>query len=87
MVRRGAGGIASLLTLPRELWEALESDLMGMGWTLADIPERLSWRGVWAFLMRCPESSATYRARAKWGEEQEKSQATDVIEAAQAMGW
>lgn len=56
-----AGGIAGLLTAPRELWEAVEADLLGMGFTVADVPGRLSWRALCNWLRWAPRESAVFR--------------------------
>lgn len=58
---RRPGGICGLLDLPREDWEAIESDLLSRGFTLADIPERVSWRAVVAML-RWPWGHAEHLA-------------------------
>lgn len=55
-----AGGILSLLDLPREQWEALESDLMRVGYTAADVPRRLSWRALKAFVAHVRPGDAFY---------------------------
>ena len=67
-----AGGIAALLSQSRESWEAIEADLLPMGWTLADVPHRFGWRPLLAYLRHAPRESAVYRvafgAPAKWGD-------------------
>jgi hypothetical protein len=60
-LRREPGGIVGLLTLPRHYWEAIEADLLAMGWTLADIPRRVSWRALLAYTRTAPRTSALYR--------------------------
>lgn len=55
------GGIRSLLTAPRELWEAIEADLLRSGWTLADVPSVVSWRAVLAMIRHAPREAATTR--------------------------
>lgn len=40
------GGIAGLLVLPAEDWAAIEARLLDRGFTLKDIPHRVSWRAV-----------------------------------------
>ena len=58
--------------LPRETWRALEADLLRCGFVLADIPRRVSWRAVVAFVAHLPRESATAIAaigeRARWGD-------------------
>lgn len=55
------GGIQSLLSLPREQWEALEADLLRAGFTLADIPGRVSWRAVKSMVKHSGPDSALHR--------------------------
>lgn len=40
------GGIVGLLSLPREDWEAIEADLLRDGFTLSDVPRRVTWRAL-----------------------------------------
>lgn len=44
------GGIVGLLTLPKAEWEAIEARLLGMGFTMHDVPQRVSWRAIIAML-------------------------------------
>lgn len=64
---------------------------MGMGWTLADVPGRLSWRALWAFLLHCPATSATYRERERWLADVQRREVAatsrQIIDDAKAMGW
>lgn len=60
-LRRHRGGIAGLLLLPSRHWQAIESDLTDVGWSLADIPGRLSWRGLLNWLRFRPATSMSYR--------------------------
>jgi Family of unknown function (DUF5361) len=70
-LRYHAGGIAGLLTLERAQWEALESDLLGAGFVLADIPHRVTWRAVLMALQHSRRESAVARVvggqRVSWG--------------------
>lgn len=52
--------------LPREQWEAIEADLLGLGFTLSDVPDRVSWRAVLNWLRWAPEGSAVGRQRSPW---------------------
>jgi hypothetical protein len=61
LVRYYVGGIAGLLTLPREQWEAVEADLLSQGFTLADVPTRVTWRAIKAFVRFAPRDSAVFR--------------------------
>lgn len=69
-----AGGILSLLDLPREYWEALEADLLKSGFTLADIPERVTWRAVKARFEHASQGDALYLAlhgdAVKWSDQE-----------------
>lgn len=60
---RGPGGIQALLTLPREEWEALEADLLSFGFTLADVPVRVSWRALVAYVTRAGHGSMLHGER------------------------
>lgn len=64
------GGIQGLLTLPREQWEALEADLLALGFTVADVPGRVSWRALHLFRQHARPESAVflveYGEDAKW---------------------
>ena len=55
---RDPGKLARLLTLPREQWEAIEADLLDKGFTLADVPSRLSYRAVIAMVRYTSRESA-----------------------------
>lgn len=65
------GKLAGLLTLPRENWEAIESDLLDKGFTLADVPRRVSWRAVANMVKHTRRGSALHRVvngeNAEWG--------------------
>lgn len=50
-----------LLALPRESWEAIEADLLDKGFTLADVPGRVTWRALIAMIKHSPRSSALTR--------------------------
>lgn len=56
----------------RAQWEALEADLIPMGYTLEDIPRRLNWRALRAWQKMAPQSSNYYQLEhgepAKWGD-------------------
>lgn len=58
--------------MPRAQWEALEADLVPMGWTLADVPQRLGWRALMAWVKRAPRESNSYALSfgppARWGD-------------------
>lgn len=60
-LRDQPGGIVGLLKLPREQWEAIEADLVDRGFTLADIPRRLSWRALSTWVSHAPTRTATVR--------------------------
>lgn len=55
------GGIQSLLTAPRSQWEAIEADLLAVGFTVADIPARVTWRALLAFASHSRRDSALYQ--------------------------
>ena len=65
------GGIVGLLSLPQDHWDAIEADLLGMGWTLADVPTVVSWRALLAYCRNAPRASALFRVanaeQAEWG--------------------
>lgn len=69
-----AGGILSLLDLPREYWEALESDLLRSGFTLSDIPHKVTWRAIKARFEYASQGDALYQAlhgdAAKWSDQE-----------------
>lgn len=46
--------------LDREHWEALEADLLAAGFTIADIPGRVSWRAVAALAQHSYPGSAFF---------------------------
>lgn len=52
----GLGGIQSLLTLPREQWEAIEADAIRYGRRLSD----LSWREVMLLVKHASPESAVF---------------------------
>jgi Family of unknown function (DUF5361) len=60
-LRRVRGGICGLLSLERAQWEAIEADLLARGFTLADIPRRVSWRALKVFISHAPRESAIFR--------------------------
>lgn len=72
VVRHHVGGIAGLLTAPRAQWEAIESDLLGRGFVLADVPLRVTWRAVKVLVAYAPRDSAVFRQGAaadqRWGD-------------------
>lgn len=41
--------------------EAIEADLVRAGWTLDDVPSRLPWRALYAFVTHLPSDSALKR--------------------------
>lgn len=86
-----SGGIIGLLSLSAEVWEALEADLARDGWSLDDIPERLSYRTVISMIRWTRPEDARHIALAGMREKQQQDQmAADIretIEGAQAMGW
>lgn len=56
------GGILSLLGQPRELWDALEADLLAAGFTLEDYPDRLTLTAIRSFWYWAnPDTSAVGR--------------------------
>lgn len=65
------GGIQGLLSSPRDLWEAIEADLLDKGFTLADIPGRVTWRALHAMVRRSRHGTAVFREiygdAASWG--------------------
>ena len=58
-----AGGIFGLLEVLDEYGEAIEHDLVCAGWTLEDVPDRLNWRALKAFVFHRSTSrdTALYR--------------------------
>lgn len=52
------GGVQSLISLPREQWDAIEADLLDKGFTLADVPARVTWRALLAMVRYSPRTSA-----------------------------
>lgn len=72
-VRGFLGGIGGLLDLIDGYGEALEHDLVVAGWTLDDVPGRLNWRAVRAFVagQAAKDGTALHRAtagdQAGWG--------------------
>lgn len=42
--------------------QALEADLVRCGWQLSDVPHRLGWRALFAFLGNLPPDASYYRA-------------------------
>lgn len=57
-----AGGIEGLLSHSREEWDALEADMAAAGWTLSDVPGRVSWRAVIQMFRHARAGSALFRA-------------------------
>ena len=53
----------SLLLSPARFLDALEADLVAAGYSFDDVPERLPWRALFAFLDHLPADSALARAR------------------------
>jgi hypothetical protein len=49
------------LTLSRETWAAIEADLLRIGFTMADLGEKVSWRAVAAFVKHSGQDSAVYQ--------------------------
>lgn len=72
--RSFSGGILSLLDLPREYWEALEADLLRSGFTLADIPHKVTWRAVKARFEYTSQGDALHLAlhgeAVKWSDQE-----------------
>jgi hypothetical protein len=61
-LRDRPGGIAGLLSQPRETWDALEADLLSTGLTLDDYPKRLSLGAIRSFMHWAdPDTSAVAR--------------------------
>lgn len=56
-----AGKIIGLAAMLAEHGEAIEADLVGAGWTLDDVPSRLPWRALYAFVTHLPSDSALKR--------------------------
>lgn len=52
----------SFLATYHEHLEAIEADLVAVGWTWDDVPERLPWRSLFAFVKHLPATSALGRA-------------------------
>lgn len=52
-----------MLLLPDREWEAIEYELIRAGWTLEDVPRRLSWMALDAFVEHLPQDSALGRVR------------------------
>lgn len=50
-----------MLSLPDEQWAAIEHDLAAAGWTLEDVPHRLPWMSLFAFVLHLPRESAYRR--------------------------
>lgn len=51
------------MSLPDDQWLAIEADLVNAGWTLEDVPRRLSWSALYAFVLHSPATSALSRVR------------------------
>jgi len=68
---RVCGGIRGLLTLLREFRGALNYDLIGLGYRVADVPSSLSWGDLRDIVAHQPATSALYRAmhpdESQWG--------------------
>lgn len=84
MVRCVRGGILSLLTLPREQWEAIEADLFDRGWTIADLGVRVPWRALLYWLRRADRNTSwareTHPETAPWSlEVQLLAEAVDTL--------
>ena len=56
-----SGKIIGLAVLLTEHGEAIEADLVAAGWTLDDVPTRLPWRALYAFVKHLPSDSALKR--------------------------
>lgn len=48
------------MTLSRKQWDALEADLLRAGFTMADLGERVSWRGVIMFARHAGPGQSLY---------------------------
>lgn len=85
------GGIRSLLIELREHGEAINFDLMGRGWTRADIGRRLTWRDFHHFLKWMPPipESAYYRSRKpqSWWVTPELQILAGILFAAEGANW
>jgi hypothetical protein len=88
-VRDRTGGIWGLLADLERYGEPIEADLVRAGWTLDDVPERLNWRALRAFVRAsaADRTSALHRALAGddhvWGlQEQLQAATVDVLQAA-----
>lgn len=64
------GKLLSLHALPRDQWEAVEADLLDKGFTLSDVPARVTWRALLAMIKYSQRTSAVARealgAEASW---------------------
>ena len=58
---RAAGKIIGLAVLLTKYGEAIEADMVAAGWTLDDVPRRLPWRALHAFVKHLPSNSAFKR--------------------------
>lgn len=84
VLRHQPGKLIGLLALDREHWEAIEADLLRSGWTLDDVPHRLTWRAVLAHVRTARRGTALYSLtngeRADWGlAEQLAAEAVDAL--------
>lgn len=89
-LRDRPGGIVGLLGQTRETWAALEADLLNVGLTLDDYPDRLNLRAITAFLFWADQNdSAVARhlrgPKAGWGHTQELL--ARIIEVLQDANW
>jgi hypothetical protein len=76
--------------LPREQWDALEADLMQVGFTLDDYPQRLSLYSLFQFVRHATRGTNLFRVvntpeRADWGYPEELL--ARLIEATQEGNW
>ena len=84
------GGIESLLLdLDREQWEALEVDLLSIGFVWADVPARVTWRALVALVKFSKPGSALYLVTADketpWPRQDQLS--AYLIDAINNLGW
>lgn len=92
-IRRVAGGIAGLAREIAEHGGAIEYDLMvRAGMTLDDVPARLSWRALGAFVRHLDATSAYVREVepevAPWlGTERVQSMLADLIDMVAVLDW
>ena len=84
-----SGGIQGLLNLSRGLWEAIEADLLVRGFTLADVPVRVTWRALLAMVHRSQHGSAVFHEMhgevARWSNTEHVL--VSILEMLQTIAW